>query len=262
MGTSYMQNVLAAEREPDNGDFSPRYSDGEPLERLISPRDFGWANVLPSLLGRLPARGRFLDIGSGSGVVTTLVASLGLEAVGLEGAASGVRLSHRHAKLMGVTGASFVRADLEADAPLPVDGLFHLAFASEILEHIENDVGLMARIRDCLEPGGVLIATSPSEQAILHRIRKRAGGDAYDVARGHVRRYNRRSFAEHAEQAGFTGIQVEPIAGAVREVLFSSRHGMALNRFVRRPLTPTLQALDRLTIAVGESQLMLICCAA
>src|SRR5438093_96822 len=73
-----------------DGNFSPRYDQSEPLRRLISPEDFGWANILPHLTRRLPPEGRFLDVGSGRGVITTLVASQGLEAVGLDGSASAI----------------------------------------------------------------------------------------------------------------------------------------------------------------------------
>lgn len=254
-----MRELFTPEAEPESGDFSARYTSSQPLPRHISTRDLGWANILPFVLDNLRSARRFLDIGSGQGTVTTLVASKGIEAVGLEGSASGVDLSRRQAETLGVEGTTFIEADLSLDRPLPVEGTFDFAFASELLEHIEDDVGLVSRVGDKLAPGGMFVATSPSAKAVLHRWRvRRRGQDELDTARGHVRRYTSDSFKRLAVDAGLEPVAVEPIAGFVRDVLFSSEKGMIAGRFLRRPATPLIQGLDRLTLRFGESQLMLV----
>src|SRR4051812_27502340 len=107
-----MRDRFVPEAEPVEGDFSARYGASQPLPRHISTRDLGWANILPFVLENTSPGGRFLDIGSGQGIVTVLAASRGLEAVGLEGSESGVELSRRQAEALGVQGATFIQADL------------------------------------------------------------------------------------------------------------------------------------------------------
>jgi hypothetical protein len=144
---------------------------------------------------------------------------------------------------------------LDSEDPIPVESSVDIAFASEILEHVHDDVAVLRRVRACMASGGMLIATSPSANAPVHRLRARLrGADEMDRMRGHLRRYSRQSFIAVAEAAGFRECSVRPIAGLVRDCVFGSEAGLRASRMIKRPLTPWLQMADRATMAMTESQ--------
>jgi SAM-dependent methyltransferase len=238
--------------------FEERYSVSTPLSRHIEVRDFGWANILPAVLEALPTDGHFLDVGSGTGVMACLVAAQGLRVTALDRAPSGVRTGLAQARALGVTGVTFRQWDLDVDRDLPVEGPIDIAFASEILEHVKDDLRVLCRVRDCLAPSARLIATSPSVNALMHRLQMRMHGiDRMDVARHHLRRYSEDSLRALAEEAGFGAISVRPIAGVVRDCFFGSRLGLRASRYVKRPITPLVQRLDGVSIPLADSQLLL-----
>lgn len=246
------------ETEPSRDHFEARYRREATLNRHIEVSDLAWANILPTLLKMLPAEGHFLDVGSGNGTLACLVAARGLRVTALDKAPSGVAVGIAQAQALGVTGVTFRECDLDSPQRLPVDGLVDVAFASEILEHVTDDRDVLDRLRDCMRPGGWLIATSPSNSAPMHRLHLRFHGvDHMDQQRHHLRRYSLASFGALATDSGFRDISVTPIAGAVRDFVYGSRLGLRTSRLIKRPVTPVVQWLDRMTLGVAQSQLLL-----
>jgi SAM-dependent methyltransferase len=72
----------------------------------------------------------------------------------------------------------------------PLDG----CFASNVLEHIENDVGALVAIRERLKLGGVVVIYVPAFQALWSEL---------DEQVGHYRRYNRSTLRASLQNAGF-----------------------------------------------------------
>ncbi|HSH96534.1 MAG TPA: class I SAM-dependent methyltransferase [Roseimicrobium sp.] len=66
---------------------------------------------------------------------------------------------------------------------LPADAHFDTILYIDVLEHIENDHGELARAADRLLPGGRLIVLSPAHQWLF---------SPFDGAIGHFRRYDRK----------------------------------------------------------------------
>jgi SAM-dependent methyltransferase len=132
-------------------------------------------------------RGRVIEIGAGIGTFSELLASCEPEElVCLEPAKN---LYPHLAERMGgrpnvrVENAFFDRAR-SADAVVLVN----------VLEHIEDDAGLLARIRESLAPGGRLLVFVPALPAIFGSLDKQFG---------HVRRYTKRNLARLAVGSGF-----------------------------------------------------------
>ena len=240
--------------------FEERYRRGVGLRaRHISAGDLPWANILPVVLAAVPPRGRILDVGSGTGGFACLLASLGYEVTGLERSPAGVALSRRHAAAYGVASAEFIQCDLDAVPELPIIEPADFGFASEILEHVIDHVAVLRKIRASLRPGSYLYATSPSARSPFHRARcLTAGRDWMDEQRQHLRRFTPDTFSAAAQAAGFSVVEVRSIAGLVRDSLYASRLGLRATRFVRRPAVPVVQMLDRVSMLVFESQLLLI----
>jgi SAM-dependent methyltransferase len=71
---------------------------------------------------------------------------------------------------------------------------FDTAVYVNVLEHIEDDVGALARVHAALRPGGHLCLFVPAMPALM---------SAYDRSIGHYRRYRRRELQQRVEAAGF-----------------------------------------------------------
>ena len=89
----------------------------------------------------------------------------------------------------------------------------------EVLEHVEDDVGLLQEIHDLLGPGGAILLSVPAHQARFSRV---------DDMAGHFRRYEKDELASRLRDAGF-----EP------EVFWCYGYPLAnLLMRVRRMITP------------------------
>ncbi|MCW3001224.1 MAG: Methyltransferase type 12 [Conexibacter sp.] len=142
---------------------------------------------------------RLLDIGSGLGdfLLTASERWQQAELLGLEPSEVGVRRSQGK-----VPRAQFITGNIMADADVPPDlerWATH-AVCSEVLEHVDDDEGLLAASRRLMGAGCRLVVTVP-------------GGtmSAFDRHIGHRRHYTPGSLASVLRQAGF---EVELTAGA------------------------------------------------
>jgi SAM-dependent methyltransferase len=107
-------------------------------------------------------------------------------------------------------------------ASLPPESRFDAVLYVDVLEHIEDDRGEVARAAERLVAGGALIALAPAQQWLY---------SPFDERIGHYRRYDRRSIAA-----------LTPPALALERVLMLDAVGMlasAANRFVLRQDAPT-----------------------
>lgn len=80
-----------------------------------------------------------------------------------------------------------------ADATqLQAEQTFDTIVMLDVLEHIEDDIGVLHQLKQCLEPNGLLILKVPAFNA-LH--------NSMDEAVGHYRRYTQNSLENALEQA-------------------------------------------------------------
>ena len=80
-----------------------------------------------------------------------------------------------------------------------VPGEFDCVVACEVMEHIDDDAGFVARLRGCLKPGGQLLISVPARAQYW---------TVHDELVGHLRRYERADLAGMMESAGFRDIEV------------------------------------------------------
>jgi SAM-dependent methyltransferase len=150
----------------------------------------GRRDVLSSVLRRLalPSRARVLEVGSGTGGNLQMLAEFG-SVSGLEMDETARRLTAKS------TGARFdIRAGRCPD-DVPFDGeRFDLICFFDCLEHIADDVGALARMREVLAPGGKIVVTVPAYQWLW---------SVHDIHLHHYRRYGRAAIAACADEAGY-----------------------------------------------------------
>jgi len=86
------------------------------------------------------------------------------------------------------------------------DERFDLAVSWEVIEHLLDPDPMLAAIRDRLDPGGLLVLSTPNEASVETRaLRGRSANLLYD----HVRIYNPHTLATLLERIGFEVLEIE-----------------------------------------------------
>ncbi len=173
----------------DNDGYDDRYF--EELFQLESGNYWFRARnalLLWALQRYFPAARDYLEIGCGTGYV-------------LAGVAAGRPDLRLHASEISSRGLPFAASRvpqatlLQMDArAIPFSAHFDIIGMFDVLEHIEDDRGVLAQALRALRPGGGLLVTVPQHRFLWSR---------YDEHAHHVRRYGGAEIAEKITGAGF-----------------------------------------------------------
>jgi len=132
-----------------------------------------------------PGAASMLEIGAGTGFVLDAVhrAHPGMRVVGSELFAEG--LVHARRRL---PDAELVQMDARA---MPYEDEFDVIGAFDVLEHIDDDRGVLREVARALRPGGTLLVTVPQHQWMwspaddyAHHVRRYARGELRDKLAG------------------------------------------------------------------------------
>jgi SAM-dependent methyltransferase len=135
---------------------------------------------------RLPAPARILDAGCGTGRNLVEYAKLG-EVEGVDMSEQAVEFCHRR----GFDGVR--QASLE-DLPFE-DDRFDLITATDVIEHLDDDVGVLRELRRVAAPDGRLVVTVPAYQWLWTQ---------HDESLHHKRRYTAERLRRAVTAAGWT----------------------------------------------------------
>ncbi len=133
----------------------------------------------------LPANARILEIGCGTGHNLPMLAEFGeIDAIEIDAAAREIA-SARLGKPVSA-------------APLPElpgveRGSYDMIAVLDVVEHIEDDVGALKAMADCLKPGGKILIAVPAHGWMW---------SAHDVVNHHKRRYSKTSLDAAIRAAG------------------------------------------------------------
>ncbi|MGD9895793.1 MAG: class I SAM-dependent methyltransferase [Candidatus Methylacidiphilaceae bacterium] len=118
--------------------------------------------VLPLLRSHLPENGRYLDVGSGTGELIRRVCA------GWKGTSFGCDYTSEWMKL---PGQKVDVVDLNKD-PLPYESsFFDLVSCTEVVEHLDDYRRLLREIFRVLQPGGILVLSTPNILNLKSRLR-------------------------------------------------------------------------------------------
>jgi len=162
------------------------------------------------LLPRLRPEAEVLDIGCGSGTITTGLARRAGRVVGLDMSAEVVDAARAHADVCGLSNISF---EVGSAYELPWDDAsFDVVYAHQVLQHLSDPVRALREARRVLQPGGLVavrdsdyetMVSAPVFPAIerwrdlYHQVASANGGEA-DAGRYLLR---------WAMEAGFTNLE-------------------------------------------------------
>jgi SAM-dependent methyltransferase len=170
------------------------------------------------------AAARLLDFGCGYGDFLAVCAALGFTAVGVDRAAA--KRTH----------GSYARVHESLDQAAPV-GPFHAITLFEVLEHLDQPLDMLERLRELLVRGGVLVLETPDCTGVRD-IRTR---DDYAKLHplDHINGFTPATLTRIARRAGF-----EPVARPL--VVVSARPLDAAKAIARHMLSPLRRATTQL----------------
>jgi SAM-dependent methyltransferase len=149
---------------------------------------FRWRfELITQLVGDLRSEPdfRILDAGCGTGQMLKHLEELG-DAVGIDTSAQATAF----AQSRGVK--SLVRGSITA-VPFP-DATFDCVVALDVIEHVDDDIGILKALHDVIKPGGRLIVTVPAYSFLWSE---------HDDINHHKRRYTAPQLRRLITDAGF-----------------------------------------------------------
>jgi SAM-dependent methyltransferase len=187
--------------------------------------------------------GRLLDFGAGNGRFCAALSERGFDVVAVEPDAA----LRAQIRARGVP----VARSLEALG----DEHFGGAYSINVLEHVEDDAGLLASLRERLAPGGRLLLYVPAFPLLF---------SANDLRVGHLRRYRRAQLAARVREAGFavtrcTHVDSIGFAAGLWYRHFGDRQGgldVGAVRLYDRAVFPLSRALDALCFGAFGKNLL------
>ncbi len=151
------------------------------------------------LLDRVVPGEAVLDLGCGLGDFAGELAAHGGLVTGCDVAETALALARgRH------PGIEFVLTGAE-ELPF-ADESFDVVWAGEVLEHVQDLLGLLGEVRRVLRPGGRLLLSTPAHGAprrLWLGLSRRAFEATFDPRSDHVRFFTSRSLGQTLAAAGF-----------------------------------------------------------
>ncbi len=227
------------------------------LPYLFASRDFNIHSRCRYLLHYLARQeGRqlsVLDVGCGAGITLRHLATMApgkiARYVGIDRLAE--RLQPRYRDIEGIDVA-FHNVDLDD----PWDfGRFDVVWCSEVIEHLTDDLGQIAKMKRAVRPGGTVLITTPCLDFVLHIgtlfppiLKTSAVQDG-----GHVRHGYGQGDIERLAAAA--GLEVDSIDGVNRLTLAETEKRYTTRRasWVLNNIRMSLQARDQQDFAIGEA---------
>lgn len=151
-------------------------------------------------LFRAHARGTIIDHGAGTGGLSgaLVAAGVGTEVVAVEPDPQLVEVLHE--KFDSVPRASVFAGTLDDYIAAHGTSCVDMIVSSNVIEHIEDDVGCLEAMRDLLRPGGAVGLYVPARPELYGSL---------DHAVGHHRRYKREELETKLRRAGFDVVSVK-----------------------------------------------------
>jgi 2-polyprenyl-3-methyl-5-hydroxy-6-metoxy-1,4-benzoquinol methylase len=222
--------------------------------KIIGKDNFTYRHILQILDKFVQPNMTILDIGCGSGTIAFYLASKGMRVHGIDISSQAIEQCNKSAVQLGLEkSTSFDVIDFPKQVP---QGSFDFVIMTEVIEHLENDEIAVKRLYSLLKPSGMLLITTPSINAPLHKM---GLAKEFDKRVGHQRRYNLEDLEKLIIRNGFKILETQKTEGIVRNFLFLNPIAGKSVRYIKFFLSDVATAIDLISLKMfGESNLFVL----
>ena len=221
--------------------------------RIISRNNFTYRLLIEVTTKYIRPNHEILDIGCGAGTLSFFIASLGNKIFGIDISSKAIRECLNSKNTLGLKKVNFAQMDFPNETP---KNKFDAVLLTEVIEHLNDDKKAVASISKLLKKAGIMILSTPSRKAPLHRLgltRK------FDLKVGHLRRYNLDELKRLLTSTGFEIIKVEKAEGIIRNFLFINPYAGKLIRYINFFGSDFVTFLDNISLRLfGESNFIIV----
>jgi SAM-dependent methyltransferase len=153
----------------------------------------------------------FIEVGCGDGMRSKLLCAMGMTGVGMDFSDKAIETSAKALESEIAAGRFRLVQDDFMQRKMPMSQS-EMALSCMVMEHIHDDVGFVARLRDLVAPGGVVAVFVPG---------RKDHWSFEDATVGHLRRYEREELKRTLEAGGIKDVQVWSVAVPTVNLLFN-----------------------------------------
>lgn len=220
---------------------------------LINERNFTYRIYLSIINPLITKDQNVLDIGCGSGTMSFYLASKVKNVLGIDISKNAIEACSKSKKVLKINNVNFRQMVFPKEYP---QEKFDLIVCFEVIEHLEDDLEAIEKIYELLNKNGLLILSTPSKNAPLHRL---GYTKKFDKKVGHLRRYSTEDLFKIVNKAGFQIIEVHKKEGVLRNFLFLNNFAGQLIRIIKHGLSDVITFMDNfLCRKFGESDIIVI----
>lgn len=154
-----------------------------------------WGRARLKALKSLKSRGRFLDVGCGTGELVADMAAAGYEVYGSEVSTAAIEAMPPERQARVKSGEIYQCGFAPAS--------FDLIMLSDVLEHTRDPLATLKTVRQLLRPDGLVVISVPNWHDVERRVFGRQCWHNLDVPR-HIWQFTEKTLREVARQAGLT----------------------------------------------------------
>ena len=169
-----------------------------PEEHLADPIRWYIHRLASSFLGKLPVKGKLLDVGCGVGTFAKMTKELGFEVYAFDPAEEAIKYARKN------FGLERTLAGTIDDIPTDWQN-FDVISAIEVIEHVEAPRDLVSKIYKLLKPGGYIIVSVPNRNRLGVKL---WGADEWDVPPNHLTRWSKQVLIFFLQDLGFSDVQI------------------------------------------------------
>lgn len=207
-------------------------------KKIIGSNNFTYINVISELHKSIPINKKttIFDFGCGVGTLAMYLSKFGKKIIAADISKKAIYSAKISSKNMNINNVDFF---LFGTRKLPED--IDLVTCIEVIEHVPRPNQTMNSIFKCLNKGGYLFLTTPTDQAPLYKLGLLGG---FDKRVGHVRRYSDYSLRRLISETGFELVSINKKEGILRNILYTLQPFGWMIRFIRGPIATAFTFID------------------
>ena len=220
--------------------------------KIIKDNNFTYRLLIQTLRSTIKKGANILDIGCGAGTISFYLASKGHKVTGIDISKKAIQACKESATNL-LLEIDFRVIDFPNEN---IRSSFDVVVFTEVIEHLENDKKALKQIHKLLNMNGLLILSTPSAGAPLHKL---GLTHKFDKEVGHLRRYSASSLEKILAETDFKVMSIRKTEGILRNFLFVNPVAGRLVRYIKFFLSDWVTFLDNISLSLfGESNYIIV----